>query len=986
MITGAAPGSLPRDGMDLLSSYFLGPKAQNAKLWEDMLGRVYDDYVHWRRNYFPEDNSFIGRNGQRETAQLEWLDQLSSDLDEVLDKLKADYPFYSPRYIAHMTSDQTLPSVLGFFAGILYNPNNVTDEAAPVTVELELKVASLLATMLGLADRSKESDEGPWGHLTSGGTIATLEALWVARQAQFVPLVVADLCEHETARDKAMDKLAKRGRRLSKEVEKVIKSGVWGEFLDQRLGGGGCRMSDRLSLGPDTQLSLLRDLRSYLDFRLPPGERASGAVSREFTDFILAAVRRSRYNPARAGYASVLAEVNRVSGTHLAKGVVFASEAAHYCLAKACNVLGYGSKGLRRVPLDDGFRISVDALEREFEKLKSDEYVAAVVTILGTTEEGAVDPVDRVVALRERDKSRSFWLHADAAWGGYVACVFDRDESGDLLRTPTSGARARRGGELTVNGGAGVSRRVWTRREDLPGRDARTTVIWGGPNGAQDHVMRAFGAVSRCDSVVVDPHKLGYVPYPSGTIVFRDGRTKLLTTQTASYIGAGEGDGPDPLVTGTATPATSVGEYSLEGSKPGATATAAWLAHRSIPLTDNRHGRIIDQTLLSAQKLAHLLRVHGEGSGVAESRGKSGDNQRYGIGFRLVAEPDTNVVTFIAQPLRRTKAGTQRSVPWTLPELNALNRAIHARMGVPQRPDQAKALLPAGAAPPYGHPFFVSKTKIVSRHQPEGTYSFRSVSALLDDLLPSKPSPKKAYNREPDGLIALRCTVMSPYYELAEADGTDYIVDFVRTLHDVAADVLERFERLASYALVEVEEGTAHAVARAIQVRSTSVRRALVVEEIEHGRLEKVLIEVRAPLDREEDLAGEMRQLGSDYAVKGVIHTETFIRTEGHLTGEPAIDSRPVVFVFLAVEVGSTRAVYEHVKGVSISKGGLEARIVTGRYDVAVSVSGMSEEDAKGVVEAITSDSSVQEKVRSSEVLWVTTASTCPRNGSGLIT
>jgi hypothetical protein len=345
----------------------------------------------------------------------------------------------------------------------------------------------------------------------------------------------------------------------------------------------------------------------------------------------------------------------------------------------------------------------------------------------------------------------------------------------------------------------------------------------------------------------------------------------------------------------------------------------------------------------------------------------------YDIGFRLVCQPDTNLVTFVARPLRLTKAGKSMSVPWTLPELNALNRAIHARMGVPKRIDQVKTVLPAGAAPPYGHPFFVSRTQMVSRCQPEGTYSFGSVGVLLQDLLgATRSSAEQAYNREPDGVIALRCVVMGPYYELAEAGDTDYIVDFVETLHDVAVKVLERFERLASYALVEVEQGKGRGVADAIKDQSTSVRRALVVKAEADG-CEKVLVEVRASLDREDDLAGEIRQLGSDYVVEGALHTETFIRTEGHVTGEPAIDSTrsPVVFVLLALKVGSTLSVFEYIKEVSIARGGLEVRIVTGRYDVAVSVSGMSKAAARRVVKAITGDPAVQERLRIAEILWV---------------
>ena len=87
-----------------------------------------------------------------------------------------------------MLSEQTLPSVLGYFAGMLFNPNNVTAEAAPITVELELEVGRMVAAMLGF------NPKRAWAHITSGGTVANLEALWVARTVQFVPLMVQEFC------------------------------------------------------------------------------------------------------------------------------------------------------------------------------------------------------------------------------------------------------------------------------------------------------------------------------------------------------------------------------------------------------------------------------------------------------------------------------------------------------------------------------------------------------------------------------------------------------------------------------------------------------------------------------------------------------------------------------------------------------------------------------------------------------------------------
>lgn len=109
-------------------------------------------------------------------------------LETMLNDLKQSFPFYSPRYMGHMLSEQTLPAVMGYFATMLYNPNNVTEEAAPVTVEKELDFGKRICQMLGYGSRG-------WAHLCSGGSSANMEALWAARQSQFFSLVLRDVCQ-----------------------------------------------------------------------------------------------------------------------------------------------------------------------------------------------------------------------------------------------------------------------------------------------------------------------------------------------------------------------------------------------------------------------------------------------------------------------------------------------------------------------------------------------------------------------------------------------------------------------------------------------------------------------------------------------------------------------------------------------------------------------------------------------------------------------
>lgn len=51
-----------------------------------------------------------------------------------------------------------------------------------------------------------------------------------------------------------------------------------------------------------------------------------------------------------------------------------------------------------------------------------------------------------------------------------------------------------------------------------------------------DHVLESFRALDRTDSLTVDPHKLGDIPYPCGTVLVRNGRVRDLVTFDAPYI------------------------------------------------------------------------------------------------------------------------------------------------------------------------------------------------------------------------------------------------------------------------------------------------------------------------------------------------------------------------------------------------------------------------------------------------------------------
>jgi hypothetical protein len=170
---------------DALRAWFLGPRAENAELLERLVVESLRDHVFWRRNYHPEDGFAIRETDKRREGYEESVATLTQELMGLLAELKRDVPFFSGRYKGHMIGEQTIASQIGYFATMLYNPNNIALEISPVTTRLELEVAKQLARMIGY-DPTRS-----WGHLTSGGTIANFEALWLARGARYLPVAAA---------------------------------------------------------------------------------------------------------------------------------------------------------------------------------------------------------------------------------------------------------------------------------------------------------------------------------------------------------------------------------------------------------------------------------------------------------------------------------------------------------------------------------------------------------------------------------------------------------------------------------------------------------------------------------------------------------------------------------------------------------------------------------------------------------------------------
>lgn len=293
-------------------------------------------------------------------------------------------------------------------------------------------------------------------------------------------------------------------------------------------------------------------------------------------------------------------------------GKVLVPMSKHYSWVKAMDLLGLGQQNLIQIPVQDDYRMDLEALQETLESLlKSHTPVLAVVAVVGTTEEGAVDGVHRIADLRDEFAHRglSFWLHIDAAYGGYVRSAF-LDTQGSFM-------------DLSK------------MREELQ----ESFCDW-----PSDYIYQAYKAISRSDSITVDPHKLGYIPYPAGAFLARDRRVVGLISYFAAYVFEEAEENPQLL-----------GSYILEGSKPGAAAAAVWVAHRLVPLNCGGYGRLIGSSIGGARQFYHSL---------VDQPLFSANGHNYLV--LPLAEPDLNIVVYAFNEQGNTN----------LEVMNALNQRI----------------------------------------------------------------------------------------------------------------------------------------------------------------------------------------------------------------------------------------------------------------------------------------------------------------------
>ena len=180
-----------------------------------------------------------------------------------------------------------------------------------------------------------------------------------------------------------------------------------------------------------------------------------------------------------ATFNAILCARERLLGADIRRGVMYTSDQAHHSVLKSAKMAGVMPDRVRAIRTDDRYRLGMDALADAIREDRRQGLMPfAVVSNAGTTNTGAVDPLEEVADLCARE---GLWHHVDGAYGAFFALC---DDLGDVD-------------------------------------------------------VDALNGLSRADSLTLDPHKGMFLPYGTGALLVRDGAAlRAAHEATAAYLPA----------------------------------------------------------------------------------------------------------------------------------------------------------------------------------------------------------------------------------------------------------------------------------------------------------------------------------------------------------------------------------------------------------------------------------------------------------------
>lgn len=97
---------------------------------------------------------------------------------------------------------------------------------------------------------------------------------------------------------------------------------------------------------------------------------------------------------------------------------VIVSEESHYCIDRASRIMGMGSEGIIKVPVDTKFRMKTELLEKYLQTAQTKGY--KVIALVGCASSTATGSYDDLEAQADFCEKHDLWFHVDGAHGGCV--------------------------------------------------------------------------------------------------------------------------------------------------------------------------------------------------------------------------------------------------------------------------------------------------------------------------------------------------------------------------------------------------------------------------------------------------------------------------------------------------------------------------------------------------------------------------------------
>jgi len=116
--------------------------------------------------------------------------QIEEILFKVAERMQNNFPYFQPNYAGQMLKPPHAIARLAYMLALYINPNNHALDGGRESSKMEKEVVAKLGQMFGWQNHM--------GHLTSGGTFANLEALWIAGKINPGKKVIASELAHYT--------------------------------------------------------------------------------------------------------------------------------------------------------------------------------------------------------------------------------------------------------------------------------------------------------------------------------------------------------------------------------------------------------------------------------------------------------------------------------------------------------------------------------------------------------------------------------------------------------------------------------------------------------------------------------------------------------------------------------------------------------------------------------------------------------------------